>query len=166
MSTFLDTALSSLSGWGRVGFHPIWSRNRIEVGFTHRNSSTGKYQLDVQQIGAAFALQRGLGGRFRSWKTDRISKAISDDGPVPMEGSRILLHFVSAAALTDDEQSLPRIFNKQTLLMNRRLLSLTAQSSRNNADGLLMLSFETKTIRSYLQIFRDGSLEYGDTASL
>jgi hypothetical protein len=144
--------------------HMVTQSNRSR--FYSRNSSLGKFQLDVQQIGAAFALQRGLGERLRSWKTDRISKAISGDGPVRMEGSQVLFHFVSAAALTDGEQSLPRVFNRQKLHNKSRLFSLTAQSSRYNADGLLMLSHGTEAMRSYLQIFRDGSLEYGDTASL
>jgi hypothetical protein len=165
----------NVSGYGtvivvRVGKswvspHMVTQSNRSR--FYSRNSSTGKYQLDVQQIGAAFALQRGLGERLRSWKSDRISKAISGEGPIPMEGSQILLHFVSAAALTDGEQSLPRIFETQMLGMKCRLLYMSAQAMRYNADGLLILSNPTRNNRqSYLQIFRDGSLEYADTGML
>jgi hypothetical protein len=132
--------------------------------FYTRNSTTGKYPLDVQQIGAAFALQRGLGERLRSWKADRIGKAIAGEGPIPLEGSQILFHFVSASALTDGEQSLPRIFDIPTLEVKCRLLYMSAQTMRYNADGLLVLSNQTKNKRqSYLQIFRDGSLEYADT---
>ena len=70
--------------------------------FFSRNSSTGKVQLDVQQIGASYALQRGLGERVRGWKTDRIAKAIANEGPVPMQGSRLLYHFISASALMSE----------------------------------------------------------------
>ena len=131
--------------------------------FYSRNSSTGKFQLDVQQIGDAFRLQRGLGERLRAWKADRIGKAIAGDGPVPSEGPQILLHFVSASALTDGEQSHPRVFEPYLWGKAYRLLSGTPEGSRYNADGFLTTSIRaTDKRQSYLQIFRDGSLEYGD----
>ena len=44
---------------------------------------------------------------------------------------------------------------------------MSAHAMRYNADGLLLLSNLTRTSRqSYLQIFRDGSLEYADTGVL
>jgi hypothetical protein len=44
---------------------------------------------------------------------------------------------------------------------------MSAQTLRYNADGLLILSNQTRNKRqSYLQIFRDGSLEYADTGML
>lgn len=144
--------------------HMVTYANRSR--FYSRNG-TGKQQLDVQQIGAAFSVQRGLGERLRSWKADRISKAIAGEGPISLEGSQVLFHFVSAAALTDGEQSLPRTFDTNLLLYKYRLFNLTAQATRYNADGLLMLSNQTSSKRqSYLQIFRDGSLEYGDSSVL
>jgi hypothetical protein len=165
----------NVSGYGtvilvRVGKswispHMVTQSNRSR--FYSRNSSTGKYQLDVQQIGAAFAEQRGLGERLRSWKADRIGKAIAGEGPVPLEGSEILFHFASAAALTGGGQPRPRIFDTQTLGIRCKLLYMSAHAMRYNADGLLMLSNLTRNSRqSYLQIFRDGSLEYADTGVL
>lgn len=142
--------------------HMVSYANRTR--FFSRNSSTGKVQLDVQQIGAAFAEQRGLGDRLRSWKTDRIAKAIAGEGPVPMEGSQILFHFVTASTLSDVNQNLPRVFDVQRLLSKLRLMYTSPQTWRYNADGILLLSNRTQSNRqSYLQIFRNGSLEYGDT---
>src|SRR6185437_6300972 len=46
--------------------HMVTYANRSR--FYSRNSSTGKVQLDVQQIGAAFAAQRDLGERLQGWK--------------------------------------------------------------------------------------------------
>ena len=139
--------------------------------FYSRNSTLGKFQLDVQQIGAAFANQRGVGERFRSWKVDRISKAIAGDGPVPLEGPTILFHFVAAAALSDGEQSHPRIFDRRLWGGNfYSPISLSVESQRYNADGLLGVSKKLAKTQgnrqSYLQIFRDGSLEYGDAYAL
>jgi hypothetical protein len=149
--------------------HMVTYANRSR--FYSRNSSTGKVQLDVQQIGAAFAMQRGLGERLRAWKANRISKAVSGNGPVPLQGSIVLYHFVSAATVTDDEQTLPRIFTPEEWGMAYGLMSLSPQNSRYNADGYLMASKDVTTDgaekrQSYLQIFRDGSLEYGDSYAL
>jgi hypothetical protein len=145
--------------------HMISYANRTR--FFSRNSSTGKVQLDVQQIGAAFAQQRGLGERLRVWKMARISKAIAGEGPISLEGSKVLFHFISAAALTDEGQSHPRIFDVQKLILKCKLFYMSAQAARYNADGLLVHSTQTRDQRqSYLQIFLDGSLEYADSAML
>lgn len=142
--------------------HMVTYANRSR--FYSRNSSTGKVQLDVQQIGAAFALQRSLGERLRAWKANRIAMAISGNGPVSLQGSKLLYHFISTAALTDDAQAQPRIFEPRNWGSAYRLMSLGIQTTRYNADGYLMMSNQTMEKReSYLQIFRDGSLEYGDS---
>jgi hypothetical protein len=141
--------------------HMVSYANRTR--FYSRNSTLGKFQLDVQQIGAAFASQRGIGERLRSWKADRISKAISGEGPVALDGPKMLFHFISAGALTD-EQTLPRPFDTSKWGNAYRLMSLSPENSRYNADGLLAISQRTREGgQSYLQVFRDGSLEYGDS---
>ena len=146
-----------------IGPHMVAFANRSR--FYSRNSSTGKLQLDVQQIGAAFAEQRGMGERLRSWKTDRIAKAVAGEGPVRLEGPHLLFHFVTAAALTDGEQSLPRKFDPLKWGQAYRLMSLSPESQRYNADGFLTVSRQALAnhTQSYLQVFRDGSLEYGDS---
>jgi hypothetical protein len=132
--------------------------------FFSRNSSSGKVQLDVHQIGAAFAEQRGIGERLRAWKTDRISKTISGEGPVPLTGARMLFHFIPAAMLMVDRQPLSRVFDRSKWGSGRLLMSLSPESWRYNADGFLLTSRETTDEgRSYLQVFKDGSLEYGDS---
>jgi hypothetical protein len=141
--------------------HMVSYANRTR--FFSRNSSTGKVQLDVQQIGAAFAMQRGLGERLRSWKTDRIAKAIAGGGPVALEGPQLLYHFTSAATVGEGEQSLPRTFEPRHWGQAYRLMSLSPENSRYNADGFLATSIKLERKQSYLQVFRDGSLEYGDS---
>jgi hypothetical protein len=132
--------------------------------FFSRNSSSGKVLLDVHQIRAAFAEQRGIGERLRAWKADRISKALSGEGPVQLMGARLLFHFIPAATLMFDGQSLPRVFNTSKWGGGQVLMSLSSESWRYNADGFLLTSKETTDKgRSYLQIFKDGSLEYGDS---
>jgi hypothetical protein len=143
--------------------HMVSYANRTR--FFSRNSSSGKVLLDVHQIGAAFAEQRAIGERLRTWKADRISKAISGEGPVGLTGARLLFHFVPASALTTDGQSLPRMFDTAQWVRRRLLMSLSPEYSRYNADGFLLTS-KSETAergRSYLQVFKDGALEYGDS---
>jgi hypothetical protein len=145
--------------------HMVTYANRSR--FYSRNSSTGKMQLDVQQIGDAFAVRRGIGEQFRVWKTGRIAKVLADEGPVPMEGSRLLFHFVPAAPLTGEYSALPRKYEPQSWGAGYRLMSLSPDAARYNADGYLVVSQRTRESQlSYLQVFRDGCLEYGDTYAL
>ena len=121
-----------------VGPHMVTYSNLSR--FFSRNSSTGKVQLDVQQIGAAFALQRGLGERLRNWKADRIAKAIAEEGPIPLSGAKLLFHFVPAAVLTADEPSYPRTFEPRSWGQGAYLISYGVGLRRYNADGLLLAS--------------------------
>jgi hypothetical protein len=142
--------------------HMVSYANRTR--FFSRNSSSGKVLLDVHQIGAAFAEQRGIGERLRAWKADRISKTLSGESPVGLTGARLLFHFIPAATLMVDGQSLPRVFDTNKWGNGRLLMSLSPEWSRYNADGFLLTSREsTDEGRSYLQVFKDGSLEYGDS---
>jgi hypothetical protein len=145
--------------------HMVSYANRTR--FYSRNG-TGKVQLDVQQIGAAFSLQRSIGERLQAWKVERIAKAVVGEGPIPLIGSQILLHFISAAALVDEAIALPRVFDTTEWGNAKNLISDTANLSRYNADGLLLaLDGPSKGDKqSYLQIFKDSRLEYGDTYQL
>jgi len=142
--------------------HMVSYANRTR--FYSRNSSTGRVLLDVQQIGAAFAEQRGLGERLRAWKADRISKAVSGDGPVQLTGPKLLYHFIPASAIMEEAQSYPRTFDRSKWGNGRLLMSLNTERMRYNADVLLLLSrdFPDKGL-SYLQVFKNGALEYGDS---
>jgi Putative DNA-binding domain len=126
--------------------------------------STGKYQLDVQEIGHAFAGQRALGERMREWRTERLAKILSEEGPVNVEGpSRFLLHFVPASALAGQRSA-------GLWPVPKAVRSLLRPSShpgtlwRYNIDGFLVASFNEAAQRhsAYVQLFRDGKLEYCD----
>jgi hypothetical protein len=145
--------------------HMVSFKNKSR--FYSRNGY-GKGQLDVQQIGAAFALQRGLGERLRAWRADRVSKAIAGEGPMPMQGSQMIFHIVSASALTSDFEALPRMFEHKEWGSASSLMTGTSQYTRYNADGFLLTYADDlrRDHQSYLQVFRDGNLEYGDSYQL
>ena len=131
--------------------------------FFSRNSSTGKVQLDVQQIGSAFALQRELGERLRDWKANRIAKATAEEGPIPLRGAKLLFHFVPAITLLNEKPALPRTFEPNTWGQGSSLMSFGKHNQRYNADGFLLTSEIHEGKESYLQVFREGALEYGDS---
>lgn len=145
--------------------HMVAYANRTR--FFSRNSSTGKVQLDVQQIGAAFAEQRAIGERLRDWKANRISKAVSGTGPVELQGSRLLFHFIPASAIAEDGVTFPRIFDATGLeQVYGHNIAWSWPSKRYNADGLLFVSHHSNNSQTYLQIFKEGMLEYGDGVAL
>jgi hypothetical protein len=131
--------------------------------FYSRHSS-GKYQLDVQEIGQAFAEQRSLGEQLRNWRADRIAHILSDEGPMLLDGpSKLLLHFVPASALAGPQTSglWPVPNDVRNLFRPSSLSSSTAW--RYNADGFLVYSLKgADACASYVQMFRNGCLEYGD----
>jgi hypothetical protein len=133
--------------------------------FYSRNSN-GKYQLDVQEIGQAFAEQESLGDRLRSWRSERITKLVTGEGPVDLAGPRSLLaHFVPESSLVGRKPGLewavpePKKLNLQPSSLS------TSRSWRYNADGFVAYSVNIDAERkcpSYVQLFRNGCLEYGD----
>jgi len=132
--------------------------------FYSRHSS-GKYQLDVQEIGQAFAEQRGLGEELRSWRTGRLSLQLSDEGPVRLRGpARLLVYFVSVAALAER-----RIVGSWPLPESIKSTLKTSSGDngamrRYNADGFLRYCQpdDRGMCASYVQLFRYGCLEYAD----
>jgi hypothetical protein len=124
--------------------------------------STGKYQLDVQEIGQIFAEQRSLGERLRNWRAERIVRVLSDEAPVQVDGPRRLIaHFVPASALVGAQQSgtSPSVVRN---ILRPSSLSLSTDC-RYNADGFLVFSLKGEVGRAaYVQLFRNGCLEYVD----
>lgn len=124
--------------------------------------STGKYQLDVQEIGQAFAEQRSIGEQLRNWRADRIARIQSDDGPIRLGGpARLLLHFVPASGLVGLQAS--GHWQVPTGMSNAlRPTSLSPTTGRYNSDGFLVYNADNKDCASYVQVFRSGSIEYAD----
>ena len=146
---------------GRSGIKPHMVTFKGGSRFYSRHS-TGKYQLDVQEIGLAFAEQRSLGEQLRLWRAERIARILSDETPVRLDGPRkLILHFVPASALVGTQQLgvLPSVVRN---VLRPSSLS-TSTDCRYNADGFLVFSLKGELGRAaYAQIFRNGCLEYAD----
>jgi hypothetical protein len=133
--------------------------------FYARNSN-GKYQLDVDEIRAAFLLSDKTAERVRDFRVDRIAKIRADDTPVPMvQGARIVLHVVPLAALSSlaqiDLQSIPRLSRELHLIP---LGLVTGWDGRFNLEGYVRYVRGDDRCVAYVQIFRNGALETFDTS--
>ena len=67
-----------------------------------------------------------------------FAKAIIEEGPIPLSGAKLLLHFVSAAVLNADKPSYPRRFDPRIWGQGANLFSYGAGLPRYNADDLLL----------------------------
>jgi hypothetical protein len=125
-------------------------------------TSAGKYQLNVQEIGRVFAEQRSLGEELRSWRMERLGTLLSGEGPIESDKSRkLVFHFVPAAALSGFQNAIYMPDGIRNLL---RPISFSNRATwRYNADGFLVRSDDQDgRCISYVQVFRNGCLEYCD----
>lgn len=133
--------------------------------FYSRNSN-GKYQLDVQEIGQAFAEQESLGDRLRKWRNERVTKLLSGEGPVELAGPvSLLAHFIPESSLVGQKPGLQWAVSEENKLNLKPSSLSTSRSWRYNADGFLGYSMNFNAegrCASYVQLFRNGCLEYGD----
>lgn len=144
-----------------------WLRpHMVTYGGTSRffaRHNTGKYQLDVQEIGQLFAEQRSLGEELRNWRTERVAKLLSGEVPAALDGpAKLLLHFVPASALVGQQQAgtWPLEWKWRSII---RPSHSPEFSWRYNADGFLVYGQRSENgYAAYVQVFRNGCLEYGD----
>jgi Putative DNA-binding domain len=127
--------------------------------FYSRNSA-GKYPLDVGEVRAAFALSETTAERIRNFRTERLSLIVAGEAPVALDsGAKTVLHIVPLAAFDPGAK-----FDVASLAQDpSRLQPMSAMgwSRRHNFDSLLSYTQdrELKTVLTYLQIFRNGSIE-------
>jgi len=134
--------------------------------FYGRNSS-GKYQLDVQELRTAFARGQEVAERARLWRLDRLARIEAGETPVPLEdGPRVVLHVIPMAAF--DPGFVPELPKEAG---NPNLLPLNNQggSGRPNFDGFVTFYSPKPNpprYTSYLQVFRNGAIETVDVRML
>jgi hypothetical protein len=139
--------------------------------FYARNSN-GKYQLDVDEIRAAFLLSDRAAERIRGFRLDRVAKIDADQTPVPLvEGARLVLHVVPLGAFSVaarlDPQWLAGLHPGEYPLFP--LVSHGWTNQRFNFEGLVRYTgsyLSQNNITAYLQIYRNGILEGVDASLL
>lgn len=142
--------------------------------FYSRNS-VGKQLLDVHQIRAAFALSEHIADRIRDFRTERLSRIIAEETPIPLSGDqKYVLHIVPFGAFDPGTAFDLSMLNQPShplyayLRPPSRLASL---SHRYNLDGFLIyggsISYNTPAIFCvYTQLFRNGIIEALDSSLL
>jgi predicted HTH transcriptional regulator len=73
--------------------HLVWFKKSSK--FFARNSSHGKYQLEISEIRANIISSENLYERIRNFRFDRISKILNKDTPKPLEENPVfVLHII------------------------------------------------------------------------
>lgn len=127
--------------------------------FYSRNSA-GKYPLDVSELRAAFALSETTAERIRNFRAERLSMIVAGETPVAVgEGPKIVLHIIPfgafGPAVKFDVASLAQDPRDSRL----KPIDTTDSDYRLNFDGFLTYELSSRPTCSYLQVFRNGSIE-------
>jgi hypothetical protein len=103
-----------------------------------------------------------FGEQLRNWRADRTAPILSGEGPMRLGGSsKLLVHLIPAAFITQQLGLWPVPGDAKHLFRVSSLSSSTA--SRYDADGFLVYSLRGgDDCASYVQLFRNGCLEYAD----
>jgi len=124
--------------------------------FFSRNS-TGKYQLDVQEIRSAFLLAADAEHSLRAFRDDRLGRVLAGETPVPIDpGAKLVVHILA-----------PRHgFGPPTLDLrdadSAKLKPLVANgwNSYHCHEGFVTYTGETTAPgHSYTLLFRSGAVE-------
>ncbi len=106
--------------------------------FYSRNSA-GKFQLDVDEIRATFALSDTIRERIQSFRTERLSSILAGEAPVLLpEGGKLIFHIVpftafDVAKIVDTSDLHDKAAKYEPLRSNGR-------NHRYNFDGFLTYS--------------------------
>jgi hypothetical protein len=128
--------------------------------------SRGKHQLDVSELRSAFLLSETAAERIRNFRAERINNVIAGETPVLLDENapKIVLHIVPFGAFVPGARfNIDPLMNadKRGLIEPLRLASGGFSPSQYNFDGLLTAEQDT-----YVQVFRNGSIEAVDTSIL
>lgn len=124
--------------------------------FYSRNSA-GKYQLDVQELKAAFIAHENIAEKIRNFRAERISRILNGETPIAMnEEPKFVLHLIPLASFTQNPQL--DFSNKfmNGVKSNELMRSLWY---KYNFEGFLFHDAYNNIGTSYIQFYRNGIIE-------
>jgi len=126
--------------------------------FYARNNA-GKYQMDVGEVRAAFALSEALPEKVRAFRCDRLAKIVARETPLPLaDGPLAVLHLLPIASLEPGHAVDPASLQQHQPLP--RPLDANSRSHRYSFDGLLEFAKDrTGVPYTYVLFFRNGAIE-------
>jgi hypothetical protein len=133
----------------------------------YSRASNGKYQLDVDEIRAAFLGSETTAERIRTFRLDRVSKIRARETAVPMHvGPRTALHIIPLNAFASGIRYDVIELRRNVATTYQALAPLFrdgAQNSRINFDGLLVRdAADSEASTGFLQLYRSGIIETVD----
>lgn len=134
--------------------------------FYSRNSA-GKYPLDVSELRVLFALSETTAERIRNFRVERLSKIVAGETPVALdETPKIVLHIIPFSAF--DPAARIDVSSLANEVGHFKPIYTGVSGYRHNFDGFLTYGAlsDSGSADSYLQIFRNGSIEAVDAEIL
>lgn len=143
-----------------VGPHMIKETGR----FYMRNSS-GKHQLDVREIRAAFLESDSAATRATQFRRERVAELLSGAGLTNgYAGPMWCLHVIPVGGLRGRDRDVSQHQDAKRLPVLP--LEFRNSGSRNNLDGLIRTLGNDFKVPCYTQIFRQGAIEAVDAVRL
>lgn len=136
--------------------HLVWYKRSSK--FFARNSSHGKYQLEISEIRSSILASEYLYEKIRNFRLDRISKIINHDTPVELLNEpQFVLHMIPINSFSVQEKIESKKFNALINTPN----SLQDYRKEFNFDGFVFHNrFDQINLADrYCQIFRNGIIE-------
>jgi hypothetical protein len=119
--------------------------------------SSGKYQLDVDELRSAFVLGASAAESLKRFRIDRISKIVGGDTPVSLDPSaKMVVHLLPVSAFTT-----PQAVDVKRLWGSHYSLNAVLRGGGTpllNIDGVL-LAVPGRAAERYAQVFRNGCIE-------
>lgn len=141
--------------------HMVTFKNHAK--FYSRHSS-GKYQLDVDELKAAFLLSETLSERIRNFRIDRLSRITVEESTVLLKkGPKAILHLIPFNSFSSNTRFDVISLGDKTLTL--KPLGAQGWNHRYNFDGILTYARypNENHAYSYLQVFHNGIIEAVDT---
>lgn len=136
----------------------------------YARTSAGKYQLDVQEIRAAFLGTAGLNQKLRDFRSSRIAKVLGGELGFEMSGTAAaVLHVCPVPALAAGEVLALEGMRNGNDSQHLRPIYSGGWNERITFDGLIRFQETNQNpsrTRSYAQIFHDGCIEAADCSML
>jgi len=143
---------------GFSGLHMIvfknWSR------FYSRHSG-GKYQLDVHEIHHAIRAGEDARRTVQRFRAERVARLAAQEGPVVIgAGPKLIFHAIPLGDSDFGQHLLAQPLEGGEWLFKLAPLDGSVHAWNRNLDGLVVRGTERAEGQSYVQVFRDGTVEY------
>ena len=133
----------------------------------YSRASNGKYILDVDELRGLYSVSETAAERIRSFRAGRLSQIIAGETPAPVEeGAKLVLHAVPLGAFDPAARLDLSPLKDETTLLSPIRVSGGWSGVRHNFDGLYTHVGSQGVAYSYVQVFRNGSLEAVNTSLL